>query len=128
MSADDPIDALLELAVAEATWAGAERVELLHVFIAACKIDDQVCRDAFEGAGMDPVELRRRARGIAHEAGGAEGSQPEAVDEQVTWLLQHASDHASFELRRRLRQRQGSDFVHEMLAEAGVARPDRSPL
>ncbi|MGB5037004.1 MAG: Clp protease N-terminal domain-containing protein, partial [Blastocatellia bacterium] len=61
----DDIRHALDLAIAEATSAGSEAVEPLHVLIGVLRLGDGVVDQAVAACGIDPVRLRRHLRGYA---------------------------------------------------------------
>ena len=55
----------LDLAIAEATSAGSEAVEPLHLLIGVLRLGDVAIEHAVNSCGIDPVRLRRHLRGYA---------------------------------------------------------------
>lgn len=61
----DEIRRALDLAIAEATSAGSEAVEPLHLLIGVLRLGDRAVELAISACGIDPVRLRRHLRGYA---------------------------------------------------------------
>ncbi len=94
MEMDTSIQQVFALAVKEAMNAKAESIEPVHLFIAACRNESAIIVDAFRAKRIDPVDLRRKARAIAHAQAGKAGGPPGKVSHAVTQALNKARKRA----------------------------------
>lgn len=91
----EAVDELMSIATAEAKQARAEAVEPLHLLIAVCKQNLPPVARALEAAGLDPVRLRRRARGFAHALGAKQNAEALRVSGRVMHILDEAARSAA---------------------------------
>jgi ATP-dependent Clp protease ATP-binding subunit ClpC len=85
------IEKLIGYAASEASFAGAEALEPLHLLIAICKLEDALVTGAFAAAGiMDLKALRRRVRAYAAEVCLKREGGPHRVSGRVLNILDQA--------------------------------------
>ncbi|MBK6313009.1 MAG: hypothetical protein IPF53_01485 [Blastocatellia bacterium] len=86
----DDIRHALDLAIAEATSAGSEAVEPLHVLIGVLRLGDGVVDQAVAACGIDPVRLRRHLRGYARRTVRPTAGGPLRVSRRAERVLERA--------------------------------------
>jgi ATP-dependent Clp protease ATP-binding subunit ClpC len=85
------IEKLIGYAASEASFAGAEALEPLHLFIAVCKLKDALIIRSFEAAGVSDLQaLRRRVRAYAAEVCLKKEGGPHRVSGRVLNILDQA--------------------------------------
>lgn len=86
----DDIRHALDLAVAEATSAGSEAVEPLHLLIGVLRLGDGIVEQAVAACGIDPVRLRRHLRGYARRTVRPTAGGPLRVSRRAERILERA--------------------------------------
>ncbi len=86
----DDIRHALDLAVAEATSAGSEAVEPLHLLIGVLRLGDGIVEQAVAACGIDPVRLRRHLRGYARRTVRPTAGGPLRVSLRAERILERA--------------------------------------
>lgn len=92
------VEKILDRATYEARKLKARAVEPLHLFVALCKLEPERVIEALRAEGLDPVTLRRYARGYVQQQNRDIGDL-ERVSQRVRSILSHAKRHADGRLR-----------------------------
>ena len=92
------VEKILDRATYEARKLKARAVEPLHLFVALCKLEPQQVIEALRAEGLDPVTLRRYARGYVQQQNRDVG-ELERVSARVRSILSWAKRHADGRLR-----------------------------
>ncbi len=92
------VEKILDRATYEAKKLRARAVEPLHLFVALCKLEPQKVMEALRAEGIDPVALRRYARGFVQQQNREVGDL-ERVSQRVRSILSWAKRYADGRLR-----------------------------
>lgn len=80
----------LDFAIAEASSAGSESVEPLHLLIGVLRLGDDAVDHAVNACGIDPVRLRRHLRGYARKTVRPTGGGPLRISHRAERVLERA--------------------------------------